>query len=224
MSTPERQHSQSGEDSTTERAIHAVADIVERGGDHALRLSEVSRRSRVSVGSIYHHFGSREGLVDATREWLFRRSIPAVSPKTIDELLAVTTPEQFLERFERALDETDSKDGALGRQRRLLVLGAAAGRAEHYPGVVEIQTEWIDTLERLVVSLQDRGWFPKDIDARSFANYLHAVLLGRAFAEFDKSPFDEAMWRDIVMRTIAGLMSESINAGANGSRGRLRSS
>lgn len=194
--------------------MRVVAEILERGGDHALRLNEISRKSRVSVGSIYHHFGSREGLVDATREWLFRQSVPGSVPGDVESLLAAATKEEFLERFEEMLEKAETPEQETNRRRRLLVLGAAAGRARHYPGVVQTQAAYIDLYEHLVVELQGRGWLPKDVNARTVALYLHALAIGRAFGEFDPAPFDAVEWRRLMRRTFEGLMATSAQEGA----------
>ena len=53
---------------TVERALSVVSQILDEGGEASLRLAEVSRRSSVSIGSLYHHFESREGLIRAARE------------------------------------------------------------------------------------------------------------------------------------------------------------
>ncbi len=200
--------------STPERAMRVVAEILERGGEHALRLNEISRKSRVSVGSIYHHFGSREGLVDATREWLFRQSVPGSIPGEIDRLLEAATPEEFLDRFDRMLEEAETPEQETNRRRRLLVLGAAAGRASHYPGVVQAQSAYIDLYERLVVELQRRTWLPADVDSRMLALYLHALAFGRVFGEFDPKPFDVGTWRALMRWTLGSMMSQAIERSA----------
>lgn len=189
--------------------MRVVADILERGGEHALRLNEISRKSRVSVGSIYHHFGSREGLVDATREWLFRRSVPGAFPK-VDGLRDLKTPDEFLDWFDQVLEDADTPEQETNRRRRLLVLGAAAGRASHYPGVVQAQSAYIDLYEHLVTELQGRGWLPSDVNSRSLALYLHALAIGQAFGEFDPMPFDAVAWRRLMRRTLKGLIDQAL--------------
>ena len=54
---------------TVERALSVVIQILDDGGEANLRLAEVSRRSHVSIGSLYHHFpGGMEELAEAALE------------------------------------------------------------------------------------------------------------------------------------------------------------
>ena len=51
---------------TVERALSVVIQILDDGGEANLRLAEVSRRSHVSIGSLYHHFpGGKDELAAA---------------------------------------------------------------------------------------------------------------------------------------------------------------
>ena len=66
---------------------HVAAELVEHG---ALRVQELTRRTGVSVGSLYHRFGSREGLM--AQAWLW-------------------AVERFQRRFLAALEDADLESG-----------------------------------------------------------------------------------------------------------------
>jgi AcrR family transcriptional regulator len=58
-------------DQTRGRVLDAALQAFADGGLPALSVHEIRDRSGVSVGSLYHHFGSREGIVLALYErWL----------------------------------------------------------------------------------------------------------------------------------------------------------
>jgi AcrR family transcriptional regulator len=58
-------------DQTRARVLDAALQAFAEGGLSALSVQEIRERSGVSVGSLYHHFGSREGIVLALYErWL----------------------------------------------------------------------------------------------------------------------------------------------------------
>lgn len=59
---------------TVERALDAALACFTEQGLHAATIQELSARSGVSVGSLYHHFGSRQGVVFA----LYRRSLASM--------------------------------------------------------------------------------------------------------------------------------------------------
>lgn len=57
------------------RLIEAAAQILRRKGYAGLRIAEVSKIARVSRGGQIHHFPTKDRLVIATAEHLFRKSL-----------------------------------------------------------------------------------------------------------------------------------------------------
>jgi AcrR family transcriptional regulator len=53
---------------TRESVIAAVRGLLEEGSFHTSRVEDVAQRAGVSRASVYQHFGSRVGLVDALCE------------------------------------------------------------------------------------------------------------------------------------------------------------
>ena len=52
------------------RAVDTIALVISEadkalkaGGEASVRIQEISKAARVSIGSIYHHFGDRDGLI-----------------------------------------------------------------------------------------------------------------------------------------------------------------
>ncbi|HEX5198791.1 TetR/AcrR family transcriptional regulator [Paractinoplanes rhizophilus] len=72
-------------------------------------LYEIARAAGVSIGTLYNHFGGREGLIDAV--------VPDVLGARLRELAArvdaLATPKQRLETFVRGMIELQSGDPAL---------------------------------------------------------------------------------------------------------------
>lgn len=48
---------------TVQRVLVASRDLMAEGGFDAVQLAAVSKKSGVSTGSLYHHFGSKNGLI-----------------------------------------------------------------------------------------------------------------------------------------------------------------
>jgi AcrR family transcriptional regulator len=53
-----------------EAILEAALDAFERKGVLAATIDDIRSASRASVGSIYHHFGDKAGIVDALYAWL----------------------------------------------------------------------------------------------------------------------------------------------------------
>ncbi|POX38175.1 TetR/AcrR family transcriptional regulator [Streptomyces sp. Ru73] len=60
-------------EATVEQLLEAALGVYAASGEQGLTVSAVTRASGVSLGSLYHHFGSLDGLVAAlTMRWLGR--------------------------------------------------------------------------------------------------------------------------------------------------------
>lgn len=194
------------EDATTvERALMVVGDILVHGGEHSLRLNDVSERSGVSIGSLYHYFGSREGLVNAAREWIFERSVPQEFAASFNSLARVETHEEFLDQFEAITAEAFTEERANMRRWRLQMLGATVAAPEQMPRIVAAYGAMVDALQEVVSVAQDRGWIVKDIDSRAFATFLFAESLAPAFGELDGVPQGEQAWRVVLREVLTGV-------------------
>lgn len=90
MYAPRRQTSRG----TRDRIMGAVRELLEEGAFHESTVEEVASRAGVSRASLYQHFGSRLGLVDAMCETFDRN--PA--------LVALRETEDVDELVERVVD------------------------------------------------------------------------------------------------------------------------
>lgn len=81
---------------SAERLVDASLEILSEQGVAGLTIAEVSRVSGVSNGSLYHHFGGREGLLAACQARFFAR----VAEQWLEAGSAVVEerdPDQFLD-------------------------------------------------------------------------------------------------------------------------------
>ena len=190
---------------TVERALSVVAQMLDEGGEASLRLAEVSRRSGVSIGSLYHHFESREGLIRATRERQFIESIPDDAREQAEFLAAATSPDDFLDRLVDQLRASSTPERALARRRRLELLGVAASRPESLETVSSAMSKYLDEIDSVALQFEDRGWLRDGIRPRALSLFLHMSSMGRVIWELDQRGSDDEAWIQMIA-TAAGCL------------------
>ncbi|MGJ6967931.1 TetR/AcrR family transcriptional regulator [Streptosporangium sp. G11] len=94
---------------TRERLLAAALDLYEREGADGFTMTAVTGASGVSVGSLYHHFGSFDGLAAA----LYARCLSGLLDAVIAALDAV--PGEGAGAGEGGDDGKDDKDGKDGK-------------------------------------------------------------------------------------------------------------
>jgi len=187
------------------RALAAAREISDEGGEISLRIIDVSRQSHVSIGSLYHHFGSREGLVDAAREHEFLDGLVSDTCDATVHLMKSSTSEEFIERFDEVLHWSDDPQSATARGRRFEIIGSIAAKPGSLAGVVAIQVAHMDAVQSVASTVRDRGWLAEGIDVRAFALFLHAVSMARVLRDVDDQVSAEE-WRRVVDASLGGLM------------------
>jgi AcrR family transcriptional regulator len=191
--------------STIDRALDVVTAMLDSGGEGSLRLADVSKQSGVSIGSLYHHFGSRTGLIAAARERQFRDGLSYRGQIDARTYLASTSPSDFLELFDEMLQTSEAFEVAAGRRHRFELIGAAATRPQDLPGVIALETAYLSAGEEIGQELHDRGWLRDGIEPRAFALFLHSVSMSRVVRDLDDSVSTDA-WRRIVRGALEGLL------------------
>jgi AcrR family transcriptional regulator len=192
---------------TIDRALAVVAAILDEGGEGSLRLAEVSSRSGISIGSLYHHFGSREGMIDAARE---RQLLASLVEDPFEEagLLESTSTSELMDRAGNWLRGTPEL--ATYRRRRLETLAAAAKRPRRFAGVIALQSSHLDAAEKLAQSVIARGWLRDDVEPRAFALLLDVFAVTGPLREVDESPVAANAWDELLLLCIRGLLVSEV--------------
>ncbi|HEY8081743.1 MAG TPA: helix-turn-helix domain-containing protein [Acidimicrobiales bacterium] len=183
-----------------------MSEILEEGGEASLRLADVSRRSGVSIGSLYHHFQSREGLIRAARERQFFQSLPTDADEIANLLATATTAAEFVDRLEQIIRMTQDPARAPSRLRRVELIGAAASRPELLESISATQTLILDVGEALGAEFKGRGWLKEGVEPRAIALYIQAVTLGRVLGDLDQRGVDEDAWIRLLLMSLRGLL------------------
>jgi AcrR family transcriptional regulator len=168
------------EQQVRDRIIHAAVTVFSEKGYHRATISDVVKRSGLSVGAIYTHFKNKEAL--------FLHSCDLMSGQGLDQMAARLAPltasrdrlRAAVAYYVETIDEFDEAPGQVGLVR-------AWAEAGEEPGVREML---VRRRERLVGAAQlliregiARGELPPWLDveplARGFMSLLDGLLLQR---------------------------------------------
>jgi AcrR family transcriptional regulator len=190
---------------TRRRVLEVVTEQLEDGGEGAVRVGDVRNRSGVSIGSIYHHFGDRDGMISAAQVHRFARYAEA----EIGALSEIVQRSADIHAFRSAVRQltlhTASSLRASQRWGRIGVLGSTIGREDLAAEVRAVQTRLTDEFQAHVAQGQARGFFRSDLDARAIAAFIEAYSLGLALNDLDEYQVDEQAWEQVVWAALDAL-------------------
>ena len=195
--------------STRERVIEVVVGLLEEGGESAVRIDVVRDRSGVSIGSLYHHFDDRDGLIVAGQVRRFARYAEAEIAALSDIVQSARDLEHFRESVRNLTLWSASQLRVAERWARIAVLASTCGRPALEAEIRQLQTRLTDEFQAHVAQGQARGFFRSDLDPRAVALFIEAYSLGRALGDVDERAVSEEAWEQVVWQVIDVLLVAS---------------
>ena len=156
--------------------LDAVAERLLDGDELRIRIPEICRATGVNYGSVYHHFGSREGVIDAAYEALFCTYAEQEIARW-DALTSSVTRESFDAGLKALLDPANHDVTRVGRAMTTRIVAAAETRPTLRGVVVAAQTRVSDACTHALDYGQRQGWLRSDASPEAMAGLVEAAAI-----------------------------------------------
>lgn len=187
---------------TRERLLKATAAVIDKGGESAVRIRDITKACTITAPSIYHFFGSREGLIDAAQAYRFSRGQRELGLAFSTALYKCRNKKELTELAHRFLDLMFAPERRATRNSRLNVLGNAIYRPELSKELAVAQ----DLSNKIVGDplrfAQAKGWVRDDFNSEMFAAWLNGVVNSRRLIEMGGNHPHGSEWDVIAKRSI----------------------
>lgn len=175
------------------------------GGEAAVRVQDISVKSRVSIGSIYHHFGDRDGLIRASYTSTFRNAIQGDVERVKNFMNRMTSATEMAEHYDEMLAFLNHHFEKFPARARANAVGSTVGRPLLKDAMVAVQTELITGLTEVMQLLKERGVLRPHLDPRATAVMTLGMLHGRVIAELDETPVEDLVWNTAMLTAFSGF-------------------
>ena len=187
---------------TRERLLKATAATIDKGGEGAVRIRDLTKSCNITAPSIYHFFGSREGLIDAAQAFRFSRGQRELSDAFATAIHTCKSKTQFVELAHRFLETMFAPDRRSIRNSRLNVLGNAINRPALSKELALAQDVSNKIVGESLGFAQTKGWVRDDFNTEMFAAWLNGVVNSRRLIEMNgTNPLGDE-WDVIAKRSI----------------------
>lgn len=201
-----------GDADTRERLLRAAIATIATDGERAIRVRDIAAQAGVTEPSLYHFFGSREGLIIAAQTARFREDQLEGLARFREAVQACTTFEEFVAAVRATLQWAYGSERHGARSTRIDVLGSAQSRPELARELVAAQRGVNVALGDSLRLAQTRGWVRPDVDCTILAAWVATQILGRAFLEIDAELATSTEWNEIsIAATLAACTGVVIN-------------
>lgn len=184
---------------TARTLIEATMRSLDEVGEEGLRVEQILHESGISVGSLYHHFHDREGLLIAADTQRFVSAAPNSIDSWVFAAERATTSEEFLELVRSiVVHSADNENGPLYRRRQLQVLSTALTRPKLMENIVNAQRYVVTYIARIFERAKLRGLIRQDLDPEVYVLWLIGTQFGKVVSEL--IPMDTTDWTEIAQR------------------------
>ena len=162
---------------TKQRLLEVAIEAVDRGGESSVRVIEVAKAAGVSTSSLYHYFGSRDGLIIATQ--LARYQMYDEANEAWRFLETCGSKEEWREFMVGLFRSLTSEESRRRRRRRIEILGSSVSRPELREAITLAYVAVVDQLEEVFAEVERRGYSEGRLSPLEMAEWLNGLMLGR---------------------------------------------
>ena len=182
---------------TEQKILDEAIRIIENSGEASLRVHDIETAVDITAPSIYHFFGSREGLVSAAQAERILRSFAEFDLISDPILANVSSKEELREAIRELSVLIFDPSRATARLRRIYALGSTEGRPELAATIGEASRTYLRTMAESFRPFQEKGWVRPDLDLDAFGQWLAGQILGRVYIEIGAEPTTHPAWDTI---------------------------
>jgi AcrR family transcriptional regulator len=195
---------------TIDAVLTATIGLLEESGEAGVTVQQVLSRSGVSSGSLYHHFGDRDGLIAAAQVARFLRvvEIDDVLYRAAAAIEAEDTSTRLVTQFEQLIRHAISPERQEMRWVRISALASAHQRPALHDTLSAAMSRLFDTLEGIFTHEQRIGTLAADISPRTLAIYATVYGHGLVLDDLDPDAADQDGWLDVQRATFHAIRDD----------------
>ena len=190
---------------TKELLIQTAIDLIDEFGPQGFTVDVLLDKSKISKGSLYHHFTDFGDVIEHAQVARFARSVDEDASQLISLLMSSTSAEDMFSKAHLIVSSAANPDRAKVRLDRAAIIGGAR-HSEKFAQALSLEQERLTTaFADMVHELQNRGWVSQDIDPQATAVFLQAYSLGYVLNDIAANPITGEAWTKIVERAIRAI-------------------
>ena len=192
--------------STRQRLIDLALIELDKNGLSGFDLDDLLAKSKISKGSLYHHFGSKNGLITAAEVHLLLATYE--QGNRLLRLLVENTKnaDEFASHMELMVRTATNDESQESRRRRL----RAIALAQNNPTLAEkIRINRIEGSNYLAETMQiavDKGWLRPDINVRAFSYWQQGMFFGHKLLDISGDDDLKEPWNEIAIIALRAFL------------------
>jgi AcrR family transcriptional regulator len=174
--------------------LEVAISAIDEKGESGVRVNDIATEVGVAITSLYHYFGSRDGLVVAAQTERYIRSLGSENESIAKALNVCEDREHFRDLLLELHRRVNDVSRAPYRLTRVSVLGSTLGRPDLAAAVGKAQDEFTQSFSGFLAVAKERGWTRPDLDPVGASAWSIGQILGRVIIEIGESSVTDEQW------------------------------
>jgi AcrR family transcriptional regulator len=191
---------------TKSHLIETAVALINEHGPHNFTVDQLLDMSKISKGSLYHHFEDFNDVIIAAQVERFAQYVEEDIAGITQVLLVATSREDLLNRLDTVSLIAHSEDRAKRRGDRMEILSSARHSEKMKLALGPVQARLTAAFADLIREMQSRLWVTTEISPEAVAVFIQAYSLGLVVNDASSERIDMAAWHQLMSRVLRTLI------------------
>ncbi len=188
--------------------IETAVNLIDEFGPQGFTVDVLLERSKISKGSLYHHFSDFGDVIEQAQVARFGRSVDEDADLLVRALSSASSQEELFARIEAMILNSTSPERVRVRLNRAAIIGAASHSEKFAKALSVEQQRLTDAFTDLIHELQNRGWVNANVNQQAAATFIQAYSLGYVLNDITSNPIESSEWAALVTSVIRSTFGQ----------------
>lgn len=179
---------------TKVKLLDTVVQLLDEHPVEAITLDQILEISKVSKGSMYHHFHDFDELIEFAEVKRFSSYVDLSIFKLTQAIMHANSIAELRKELHKVTVATQNQHLEVLRMDRVSAIVRTAKSERFRKALGEEQQRLTDGIKEIVELGQDRGMVRRDFDARAISLLIQAYTIGRIVDDIVVEKVDQDAW------------------------------
>ena len=189
---------------TRESLLKTTVALLDNKSPEQITVDDVLTESGISSGSLYHHFGDLNALIDAAMVVRFARGVDWSIDVLGQAMGQARDRKDLAARLHQVTLQTQSPERRDVRAERVRAIARATTSPRFREALAPEQTRLTNGIAEVWSGLQERGLVSESIDPQAGSLFIQAYTLGLVLNDVSDDPVPFEAWVGMVDAVVDG--------------------
>lgn len=186
--------------------LETAVSLIDEFGPQGFTVETLLETSKISKGSLYHHFHDFSDVIEQAQVARFSRYVDQDVAVLVGLLKSATSREDLETKFSIIVQGAGMPGRDAARSDRAAILGMARHSKKFAEGLAVEQQRVTDVLTDIAREMQERGWINKELDAEVLAVFVQAYSMGFVLNDNTAKPVSIERWSAFISMMLSKVL------------------